>query len=172
MASSSSTGNATEHALDAVARDRADESTENLVRILFRFLGFTFFSILGSQNCSVTEDDCNNIVQETTSKDEQLGYNMLQLLEHKRLWDVVTRDKEGNDKKHFFCDQCRRVASHFKNSGTATERAAAEREEAEKSACYRSLAEDMFASELTEEQQRNPKYKLQKDKWPTNNQRS
>ena len=33
------TGNATEHALDAVARDRADQSMENLVRTLFR----TFF---------------------------------------------------------------------------------------------------------------------------------
>ena len=129
MASSSSTGNATEHALDAVARDRADQSTENLVRTLVRLLDSTFFSILRSQNCSVTEDDCNDIVQETTSKDEQLGYNMLQLLEHKRLWDVVTRDKEGNDKKHFFCDWCRRVANHSKNISPATKHAAAEREE-------------------------------------------
>ena len=40
------------------------------------------------------------------------------------------------------------------------------------SACYRSLAEDLFASELTEEQQRNPKYKLQKDKTLTVFQRS
>ena len=84
------TGNATKHALDAVARDRADQSTENLVRTLVRFLDSSFFSILRSQNCSVTEDDCNNIVQEATSKDEQFGYNTLQLLEHKRLWDVVT----------------------------------------------------------------------------------
>ena len=94
------TGNATKHALDAVAGDRADQSTENLVRTLFRFIGSTFFSILGSLNCSVTEDDCNDIVQETISKDGQLGYNMLQLLEYKRQWDVVTRDKDGIDKKH------------------------------------------------------------------------
>ena len=142
---------------------------ENLVGTLFRFLGCTLFSALGSLNCpgnhvSITQDDCNDIVQETMSKDGYLGYNMLQLLEHKRLWDIVTRDKEGNDKKHFFCDWCRRVASDSKNISPATEHAAAESEETEKSACYRSLAEDLFASELTEEQQRNPKYKLQKHK--------
>ena len=97
---------------------------------------------------------------------------MLQLLEHKRLWDIVTRDKEGNDKKHFFCDWCRRVANHSKNISLATKHTAAEREESEKSARYRSLAEDLFASELTEEQQRNPKYKLQKDKTLTAFQRS
>ena len=82
------TGNATEHALDAVARDRAEQSMENLVRTLFRFLGCTLFPALGSLNCpgnhvSVTQDDCNDIVQETISKDGYLGYNMLQLLEHK-----------------------------------------------------------------------------------------
>ena len=97
---------------------------------------------------------------------------MLQLLEHKRMWDVVTRDKEGNDKKHFFCDWCRRVANHSKNISPATKHAAAEREETEKSACYRSLAEDLFAKELTEEQKINPKYKLQKDKSLTTPQRS
>ena len=97
---------------------------------------------------------------------------MLQLLEHKRLWDVVTRDKEGYHKENFFADWCRRVASHSKNTSPATEHAAAESEETEKSACYRSLAEDLFASELTEEQQRNPKYKLQKDKTLTAFQRS
>ena len=74
--------------------------------------------------------------------------------------------------KHFFCDWCRRVANHSKNISLATKHAAAEREESEKSAHYRSLAEDLFASELTEEQQRNPKYKLEKHKTLTTFQRS
>ena len=183
MASSSSTGNATEHPLDAVARDRADQSTANLVCTLFEFLTYILqdpFSTPGfihatEQDNSGTEivnaGDCIDIVEATLSK-EHLVYNTPQLVEHKRLWDIVTRDKEGNDKKHCFSDWCRRVASHSKNNSTATEHAAAEAEETQKSASYRSLVENMFAKELTTKQKRDDKYKLQKDKAITTQQRS
>ena len=136
MASSSSTGNATEHALDAVARDRADQSQTNLVCTLFMFLtyilqdpfstpGFTHATEQSNSGTEVVdEDDCIDIV-EATLKKEYLGYSRPQLVEHKRLWDIVTRDKEGNDKEHCFSDWCRRVASHSKNGSTATEHAAA-----------------------------------------------
>ena len=149
MASSSSTGNATEHALDAVARDRADQSTANLVCTLFQFLTYILqdpFSTPGFIHATeqdnsgteiVTESDCIDIVEATLSKNE-LNYSTPQLVEHKRLWDIVTRDKEGNYTKHFFCDWCGRVASHSKSTGgkyisIATEHAAAESEETEKS---------------------------------------
>ena len=80
MASSSSTGNATEHALDAVARDRADQSQENLVCTLFKFLVYILqdpFSTPGfihatkqdkSSTEIVTEYDCIDIVEATLSK--------------------------------------------------------------------------------------------------------
>ena len=125
MASSSSTGNATEHALDAVARDRADQSEENLVCTLLIFLVYILqdpFSTPGFIHATkqynsgteiVTEVDCIDIVEATFAKG-YLNYSMQQLLEHKRLWDIVTTDKEGNDKEHFFSDRCRRVASHCK----------------------------------------------------------
>ena len=179
MASSSSTGNATEHALDAVARDRADQSQENLVVNLFRFLTYILqdpFSTPGFIHATeqdnsgteiVDEGDCIDIVEATLSK-EHLVYNRPQLVEHKRLWDIVTRDKEGNDKEHCFSDWCRRVASYR----TATKHAVAEAEETQKSTCYRSLVEDMFAKELTTKQKSEHKYKLQKDKAITTQQRS
>ena len=109
MASSSSTGNATEHALDAVARDRADLSQTNLESSLFNFLTHILqdpFSTPGFIHATeqdnsgteiVTEGDCIDIVEATLSK-EYLVYNTPQLVEHKRLWDIVTRDKEGYDK--------------------------------------------------------------------------
>ena len=179
------TGNTTEYALglDAVAIDRADTSIDNLVVTLFHFLTYVlqdpfetpgFIHATDQDNSGteiVTESDCIDIVEATMSK-EHLVYNMPQLVEHKRLWDIVTRDKEGNDKKHFFCDWCRRVASHSKKISTATEHAAAEAEETQKSDRYRSLVEDMFAKDLTAEQKREHKYKLQKDKAITTSQRS
>ena len=178
MASSSSTGNATEHPLDAVARDRADQSMTNLVCTLFEFLTYILqdpFSTPGFIHATeqdnsgteiVNEGDCIDIVEANLSK-EYLVYNTPQLVEHKRLWDIVTRDKEGNSKEHSFSDWCRRVASHRANISTATEHAAADEEESQKSPSYRSLVEHMFATELTTQQQKEPKYKLQKDKITT-----
>ena len=140
MASSSSTGNATEHALDAVDSHRADQSPINLLETLFQFLTYILqdsFSTPGfihatEQNNSgteiVDECDCVDIVEASLSK-EYLFYSRPQLVEHKRLWDIVTRDKKGNNKEHCFSDWCRRVASHSKKISTATEHASAEAEE-------------------------------------------
>ena len=100
---------------------------------LFRFLTYVLedpFSKPGFNNAtehvSVNESDCIEIVRESMEKSDEQGglrYNEPQLLVHKRLWDVVTRDKEGRDKEYFFADYCRRVASHAKKSSTATENA-------------------------------------------------
>ena len=107
-AATSSTGNATGHApgLDAVAADRADHSIDNLVVTLFQFLTYILqdpFSTPGFDNArehaSVNESDCIDIVYESiATSDEQGGlyYNEPQLLLHKKLWDVVTREKMAN----------------------------------------------------------------------------
>ena len=191
MADSSSSCNATEHVLDAVARDRADKSEVNLVENLFKFLTYILQDLMSTRpvvaenpciDFSATErenfgtkivDDhtCTDIVEASLSK-YLLDYTTEQLKEHKRLWDIVTRDKEGNDKDHCFSHWCRRVASHSKSISTATEHAPVEAEETQKSACYRSLVEDMFAKDLTTEQKSEHKYKLQKDKAITSPQRS
>ena len=191
MADSSSSCNATEHVLDAVARDRADQSEINLVENLFRFLTYILLDVFSTlreewKNSGimladethanfgtkiVDEDSCVDIVEATLSK-YLLEYTTEQLKEHKRLWDTVTRDKEGHDKDHCFSYWCRRVGSHSKSISTATEHAPVEAEETQKSACYRSLVEDMFAKDLTTEQKSEHKYKLQKDKAITKQQRS
>ena len=61
--------------------------------------------------------DCIDVVEETLSKIKVPDYTTRQLLEHKRIWDVVTANKEGYDKEHLFSDWRRRVARH----STATE---------------------------------------------------
>ena len=119
---------ATEHAriLQAAARDRADTSETNLEVTLFHFLTYMLQDHVSICLCRydsdevdkiITEYDCIDVVEETLSNDEVLGYTTGQLLEHKRIWDVVTRNKEGYGKEHFFSDWCRRVARH----STATE---------------------------------------------------
>ena len=60
----------------------------------------------------------------------------------------------------------------LKTHSTATEHAAVESEEAGRSAYFRSLAIDLFVTELTEEQKKGRKYKLEKNKSLTNQQRS
>ena len=98
--------NATEHARisQAVARDCVDTNERDLALTLFHFL--TYILQDHASMCSDVEEqtiiDCIDVVEETLSKDEALGYTTPQLLEHKRIWDVVTRNKEGHDKEHFF----------------------------------------------------------------------
>ena len=124
---------------------------------------------------NVTVDGCIELVEETIKTHEAEDtflHTTGQLLERKRMWDVVTRDKDGYSKEHFFSDLCRRVASHSKKHSTATEHAAVESKEAGRSAYFRSLAIDLFVTELTEEQKKGRKYKLQKNKSLTNQQRS
>ena len=76
MVSSSSTGNATEHALDAVARDRADRSQENLLETMFHFLTYILqdpFSTPGFVHATeqdkliAVERDCIVIVEASLS---------------------------------------------------------------------------------------------------------
>ena len=138
MPKSRKSGNATEHALDAVARERADKSEVGLVLTLFTFLTYILqdpFSTPDFGNATehedsgtniADEDSCINIdapkstpqrgksdtkivdvntcveIVEATILKNQLDYTVDQLVEHKRLWDIVIHDKEGNDKDHFF----------------------------------------------------------------------
>ena len=170
MASSHSAAtmcNATEHAgiLEAVARDRADTSETNLEVTLFHFLTYMLQDHVSI--CKVDEVDkisidydCIDAVEERLSKIKVRDYTTRQLLEHKRIWDVVTRNKEGYDKEHYFSEWCRKVARH----NTATEHALPERDEAEMSAAFRSLVDELLVTELTEEQKREPKYQPLNDR--------
>ena len=124
--------------------------------------------------------DCLSIVVEKITEWSQRKrstewYGEKELLLHKRMWDILTRDKSGREKEQSFTDWCRRVASHSKKTSTATEHAAAESsatEHAESSASFQSLAQDMLTNDLTEDQKQNPVYKLRKDTAVTTRQRS
>ena len=194
---------ATEHArrLDAIAindaqADRANNSMDHLVFGLARFLtcilqdlwtapGFrraTEQARSSADNDSEdidSADDCIDIVFNTIAEWSQQAsvhfYKEPELLLHKRMWDILTRDKSGRPKEQSFTDWCRRVASHSKKTSTATEHAAAESsatEHAESSASFQSLAQDMLTNDLTEDQKQNPVYKLRKDTAVTTRQRS
>ena len=96
-------------------------------------------------------------------------YGEQELLQHKKMWDIVTRDKAGRAKEQSFSEWCRRVASHPETSSTArghveadstaTEHAEADStatEHAELSASFRALAEDILTNDLTEVQIKKP----------------
>ena len=105
--------------LQDVALERADKSDANLIAVLFDFLAY----VLGDQvragliRCNGIDDpidQCITLVEatlKTRMANETLSYRINHLIEHKRIWDVVTRNKEGHDKEHFFSDWCRKVAS-------------------------------------------------------------
>ena len=89
-------------------------------------------------------------------------YSEPEMLLHKKMWDVVNRDKEGISKpaseKPAFVSWCKRVAAAAQ--GTAASSAAAEH--ARNDSSFRRLTEDIFAHDLTPEQMRDPKYELGK----------
>ena len=191
---------ATEHArrLDAIAindaqADRANNSMDHLVFGLARFLtcilqdlwtapGFrraTEQARSSADNDSEdidSADDCIDIVFNTIAEWSQQAsvhfYKEPELLLHKRMWDILTRDKSGRPKEQSFTDWCRRVASHSKKTSTATEHAAAESSATEHAGSFQSLAQDMLTNDLTEDQKQNPVYKLRKDTAVTTRQRS
>ena len=102
-------------------------------------------------------------------------YGTPELLLHKRMWDIVTRDKDGRAKEQSFSAWCRRIALHSETTSTATGDVTADStatDHAESSAPFRALAEDILTHDLTEAQAKDPVYKLRKGKALTTRQRS
>ena len=69
-------------------------------------------------------------------------YSHSELLLHKKIWDVVNRDKQGVPKEHSFVDLCRSIALH-RTESTAANSAATEQALASlpnhQLNCYRAL---------------------------------
>ena len=190
VATQNITGTATEHAaagskaINDVQTDRADNSLNNLVVKLAEFLTYVLqdlWNIPGFDDEHTRGADfCIDIVYQKIGEwakwvdpDGRAFYTETELLLHKQMWDLVTRDKDGNEKDHYFTDWCRRVASHSSvhTPSIATEHAAADSSD-ELTASFRSLVQDMFRTDLTEEQKQNPVYRLHKDGRITTKQRS
>ena len=119
----------------------------------------------------VYDDDCVDLVYEHIGAWAQRGLSMLysepSLLRHKRMWDVLVRDKAGLSKENTFLEWCRRVHSHSEVANTvsvfpdampcssATEHAG--------SRSFKALAEDLLTNDLLPEQRRDKKYKIRRN---------
>ena len=137
--------------------DRADNSMENLLHKLFEFL-----CELLREACTVSaptsssprallekttmEVDCEEIVYDKIqqlAKCDSRGkslYGEAELLLHKKIFDVMRRDKTGLSKENKFSQWCRRVQRHSRvDASTATEHALA----------FKALALDILSTELT-----------------------
>ena len=61
---------------------------------------------------AVTVDGFTKLVEATIQRhaeEETFAYTNDHLLEHKKLWDVLTRNKHGDAKEHAFSYWCRKV---------------------------------------------------------------
>ena len=115
------------------------------------------------------EAECEEIVFDKSTNwskthSETSCYGNSELLLHKKMWEVLNRDKQGLRKEHSFVDWCRRIA-RIGAEGAATEHANDESR-------FRKLAEDIFARDLTAEQKDDPTYWLSESKSITTKQRN
>jgi hypothetical protein len=154
----------TQQYMEKAQADRADNTLENLVVLLADFL-----THLLRELCPCFADHCEDLVfgkieeWATPSSDRPSFYHESELLLHKKIWDVITRDVRGVPKENFFVQWCRRISMHHHGAST---------ENADCSDRFRRMAEDIFAHDLTPEQKRDPKYKLREDKSLSSKQRS
>ena len=171
--------------------DRADDTMDNLLDKLVEFLSLLLQDVwivsglrqVTEQAKLVWEKDCyfmayDKVMEWDDDHRRRDLYGTPELLLHRRMWDIVTRDKAGRAKEQSFSEWCRRVAVaalHSETTSTATGDVAADStatDHAESSAPFRALAEDILTHDLTEAQAKDPVYKLRKGKALKTKQRS
>ena len=166
----------TQQFMEEARADRADDSLEHVAFKLADFLTHVMRQLYGSYDflTHVLETDCDDIEDMVFEKisewaktpRENASYGYSELLLHKKIWDVLNRDKQGVPKEHSFVDWCRRIASH-RTKSTAANSAATEHDDR-----FKELVKDIFANELTPEQMKDRKYKLREGTSITTKQRS
>ena len=134
-----------------------------MIIILLRYM------LICRERTSHLDAECEEIVFDKIAKcskmlSESSCYGTSELLLHKKIWDVLNRNKQGLRKEHSFVDWCRRIA-RIGAEGAATEHANDESR-------FRKLAEDIFARDLTAEQKDDPTYWLSESKSITTKQRN
>ena len=134
-----------------------------MIIILLRYM------LICRERTSHLDAECEEIVFDKIAKcskmlSESSCYGNSELLLHKKIWDVLNRNKQGLHKEHSFVDWCRRIA-RIGAEGAATEHANDESR-------FRKLAEDIFARDLTAEQKDDPTYWLSESKSITTKQRN
>ena len=167
------------HAMCAAQVDRADTSVNYLALQLDKFLCHVLQGALDIAEIpedQISDINCVDIVFETLQSYYcDHIYKPSGLLLHKKMYDVMTRDKDGLPKEFSFTIWCKRLATYKKNS-TATEHAELYSTATEHGECnnpyYRALAEDILTNELTDAQKRDRKYKFHRGKALNTTQRS
>lgn len=173
-------GTATEHAkeplvlqhnpetlefMEEAMADQADDSKEQLMSHLNGFLTYVvqkmypFIAHLQSDFADIDDMVCEKVSEwERTPREN--AYNHYELLVHKKIWDVVTCNKDGSPKDHDFAEWCKKIA--LCADSVATEHAEP----------FRILVKDICAKELTQAQKKNPKYQLREGATISNELRS
>ena len=132
--------------------ERRDDSLEHLVFKLAEFLS----ELLRAHCC--TDRDAEGIVYAKIEEWSQAAqsdhcFGEAELLVHKKMYDVLTRDKQGRPKEYQFADWCRRVAA----CSAATEHATHD-------TFYKRLAENIYTHVLTPQQKKDPNNQIRTDK--------
>jgi len=164
----------TQQHIEEAQADRADDTIEHLAFTLAEFLTHLLQKLCYSElNFLYLEADCEDIVFEKIAEwaetYEGHVYTSDELLIHKKMWDVMTRDKRGVPKDHSFVDWCKRIAMY---STVSTAASSAATEHAEDDGAFRKLAKYFLTHELTPKQKGDPAYWLREDKSVTTKQRS
>ena len=160
--------------MQIAAHQRADNSCRNLYYNMTEFLlcminenGLVFQypghgdsqAMMQSQPHTRTHEDiwksivCTTLCRWSARNVSEIGYDERALLLHKKMFDVMVRDKQGIHKDIGFAAWCKRVHHH------------AQRTDRNSNNCNRilsmmeSLLQDMLANEVTAEQREKPAYK-------------
>ena len=156
-------GTATEHAkehnpetlefMEEAIADQADDSKEQLTFQLNGFLTYVVqqmypFILHLKFDFADIDDMVFEKVAEWERTPRENAYNDYELLVHKKIWDVVTCNKDGSPKDHDFVNWCKRIALCADSAAT------------EHADPFRTLVKDICAKELTQAQKKKPKYQL------------
>ena len=147
-----------EQFIEEARADRADDSMEHL---LLQLEAFLIFVIQQLQWTSEIDKVFDKIYPRF-----KLNYIRSDLLVHKKIWDVLNRDKRGVPKDHNFVDWCRRIANH-RTEGPWRHVAATEHDDR-----FKELAKDILAKDLTPDQNTDPKFQLRRNTVISSKQRS
>ena len=115
------------------------------------------------------EEQCEDIVFEKIAEwagryPETHFYSKPELLLHKKMLDLMTRNKDDSPKENVFIEWCRRVHVHYEpDASTATEHT---------ESAFKALAFDILSNDLTPQQLQNDKFHIRKDKALSTPQRS
>ena len=131
--------------MEEALADRADDSLTHLALKLTDFITYVMKQAfpLFLADCEPIQDTLLDI-QDTLLQRFGDMYNHSELQLHKKIWGVVSHDRQGVPKEHSFVDWCRRIALH-RTEGTPTNSAATEHNDP-----YKRMVKDISKYKLRE----------------------